>query len=332
MKRPLSILVAILVAWGAHAQLKPETQAFVLYFDDTPAGARNAANVRDALAQKMPAGAMVPRFELVAVDLIDKEVVREVLARELQRRPTAIVAGNSNAAMATQSLTRDIPVVFASHEDPVALGLARSLARPGGNLTGFTYFVPVDAKRLELLREVAPHARRLGILIDRFWLGESGGNAVAKAAREQFGFETELFQAETPSELKKVLATSRAKSVDAWYVPLTVLAYQQPDAVVKEMTNTRRPTVYHAARFVEKGGLLSYGQLLPRQEAVTILATALALVLGGMPPGEIPIERPKAFELAINVPAARRLGIHVPDSMLKRANRVVSADPGLAGQ
>ncbi len=323
MRCPHPILVAWLgLAVGVHADAQRPAEPFVAYFDDTPGGARNAAELGIALARKM-LSAKVPRIDLVAVDLADKQVLREALAGVLKKGPAAIVAGNSNAAMVAQSLTRDVPVVFASHEDPVALGLAQSLARPGGNLTGFTYFVPVDGKRLELLHELAPRARRLGILIDRWWLVESGGSAVVRAARDELGFEAELFQAESSSELKQLLATPRAKSIDAWYVPLTWLSYQQADAVVNSISAMHRPAVYYAAGFVEKGGLASYGQVLPRQEALELLATALALVLGGVPPGEIPIERPKAFELAVNVPAARKLGMRIPDAFLKRADRVV---------
>jgi putative ABC transport system substrate-binding protein len=326
MRCPLPILVALLsLTPGVHADAPQASAPFVAYMDDTPFGAGIAADLRAALAEKMRTATVVPRIELVAVDLADKQVLREALTRVLRRRPAAIVAGNSNAAMVAQSLTQTVPVIFASHEDPVALGMAHSLARPGGNLTGFTYFVPVDAKRLELLRELAPHARKLGILIDRWWLAESGGRAVVQAARDQLGFEAELFQAESALELKQVLATPKAKSMEAWYVPAPgVLPYQQADVVVREIEAMRRPAMYPATRFVDLGGLVSYGQLLSRQEAVTLVATALALVLDGMPPGEIPIERPKAFELAINVTAARRLGIVIPDSMLKRADRVVA--------
>ncbi len=325
MKCPPPILVVLLgVAVGVNADAQRPAERFVAYFDDTPGGAGIAADLRIALAKKMPQTAKVPRVELVAVDLSDKQVLREALARELRKGPAAIVAANSNVAMVAQSLTRDVPVVFASREDPVKMGFAKSLARPGGNLTGFTYFVPVDGKRLELLRELAPRARKLGILTDRWWLDESGGSAVVRAARDQFGFEAELFQAESPSDLKQVLATSRARSVDAWYVPLTWLPYQQSEAVVRQIAAMRRPAVYPATRFVESGGLVSYGQLLPTQEAVTLLATALALVLDGVPPGEIPIERPKAFELAVSVPAARKLGMRFPEALLKRADRVVA--------
>ena len=108
--------------------------------------------------------------------------------------------------------------------------------------------------------------------------------------------------------------------------PLTWLPYQQPEAVVNQIAAMRRPAMYAATQFVEGGGLVSYAQLMPAREAVTLFATALALVLDGVPAGEIPIERPKAFELAINVTAARELGIKIPNSMLKRADRVFPAD------
>lgn len=322
MKRPLP---AALLAFAALAcaDAGAPARAFVVYMDDTPGGPRIAAELAAALDRRMGGAAGVPRIELFSVDLSDKALIREALSRELRKGPAAIVAGNSNATMAAQALTHDVPIIFGSREDPVALGFAQSLARPGGNLTGLTYYVPVDAKRLELLREVAPRARRLGVLVDRWWLDDGGGKAVLRAAHERFGYEVEVFRAETPADLKRELAAPRAASVDAWYVPLTWLPYAQPDVVVDAFAATRRPAVYATTRFVDKGGLLSYEQRMPREEVVGQLANALALVLRGVPAGEIPVERPKSFELAVNVAAARALGLRVPDSLLKRADRVV---------
>ena len=322
MRCPLSaalLLAASLAVADAHAPAP-----LVVYLDDTPGGPAVAREIGAAVERKLGGAVRAPRIEVLAVDLSDKALTRDALARELSRNPAAIIAGNSNATMVAQSLTRDIPVIFGSREDPVALGFVRSLAHPGGNLTGMTYFVPVDAKRLELLHELAPRARRLGILIDRWWLDDGGGRAVARAAHDRFAYDVELFRAETAAELARELAGARAKSVDAWYVPLTWLPYAQPEAVVAAFAATRRPAIYAAARFVEAGGLASYGEVISRSDIVELIASPLALVLQGVPAGDIPVERPKAFELAVNVAAARELGIVIPDGVYKRANRVVA--------
>jgi len=320
-------VVAVLgVAFGVCADTPARPVAcLVVYVDDASTGSeRVLGKLRESVARLGTPAAAACRIELAAAgDLSDQRSIEVVLRDALARRPAAIVASNSNVATVARSLTRDVPIIFASHQDPIAVGLARSLARPGGNLTGYTYFVPVDSKRLELLRQVSPRARRLGIVIDRWWLDESGGRAAIRAAREDLGFEVELFQAESGAELDAVVATPRAKSIDAWYVPYTRLAYEQPDAIVGDLGALRRPVVYPTTRFVQQGGLLAYEQLLPMDEAIGLLATALGLVLDGVPPGDIPIERPKAFRLAVNVEAARALGIEVPEGMLKRAERVI---------
>ncbi|MBC8022664.1 MAG: ABC transporter substrate-binding protein [Burkholderiales bacterium] len=321
---PPILLVLLGAAFGVCAdtpRLRPE--ALVIYVDDESPGSHQVLEkLRAALASSRTA-TRPSRLELAAADVSDKQALEAVLRRVLDRRPALIIASNSNVAAVAKSLTRDVPVVFASHQDPIGMGLAQSLARPGGNLTGYTYFVPVDEKRLELLNHLSPHSRKLGILVDRWWLDESGGRAAVKAARERLGFEVELFHAETELELGRALRTPRAKSIEVWYVPYTRLAYERPDAIVGGLDKLRRPVIYPTTRFVEEGGLISYQPVLPMDEAIGLLATAVGLVLAGVPAGEIPIERPKAFELSINVDTARALRIAVPDELLKRANRVI---------
>jgi putative ABC transport system substrate-binding protein len=240
-------------------------------------------------------------------------------------RPAAIVATNSETAAIAKSLTRDIPVIFGSRQDPIRMGLVESLAHPGGNLTGFTYFVPIEEKRLELLRQLSPRVRKLGILVDRWWMDESEGSSVMEGGARQ-GFEPHVFFAETTQALQMTLATAAARQMDAWYVPYTVLPFDRPAELVAMLGATRKPVIYPATQFVERGGLISYQQLLPLEESSRLIANMVALVLDGVPAGEIPIERPKSFELAINLATAKGLGISVPRSLIKRADRVIGAE------
>jgi putative ABC transport system substrate-binding protein len=254
------------------------------------------------------------------------------LKNALQARPAAVIAPNSEIAALAKSLTSEVPIIFASHQDPIRVGLIDSLARPGKNLTGFTFFVPVDLKRLELLRQVAPHARKLGIVIDRWWLEESNGKEVALAARKEFGFDSTFFPAETLEELKVQLSSPRAREMDAWYVPYTALPYYEPGLLVRLLNALDRPVMFPATLFVEKGGLASYEPQMTLAETASLWSTMIGLVLDGVPPGEIPIERPKSFELALNVEAARRLGLAIPANLIKRADKVFDAAPTLAAR
>jgi putative ABC transport system substrate-binding protein len=265
------------------------------------------------------------RLVPVVVDVWQATEIRAKLQAALRLRPAAIIATNSDIAAIAKSLTSQVPIIFASHQDPIRLGLIASLARPGGNLTGFTYFVPVDGKRLELLRLLSPGAKKLGILTDRWWIGESGGVDAVLRAKSQLGFEPSLFEAESLEDLRRVLLMPKAGGMDAWYVPSTVLAFYETKALVELFAALRRPVVFPTTQFVEQGGLISYQQLLTLDDSAHLWATMVGLVLDGVPAGEIPIERPKSFELAINVEAARKLGITIPASLIKRADRVVDA-------
>ena len=324
MRRPRAIPVALTLIVLSTAQAQPRDEPRrVLYLDEeTPAVSSVMSKLRAQWAHSRFAGQRMD-LQLVPVDLSSLDAIEAAVRKELPRRPAAILASNSNAAIAARRATAEVPIVFASHQDPIRVGLARSLARPGGNATGFTYFVPVDGKRLELLREIAPRLHRLGVVADRWWLEESGGGEAIDAARE-LGFDVHVFRGETQDELEAALATPRARSMDGWYVPYTRIAYERPDVLVHDIRALRKPAVFANTRFVEDGGLISYQQTLSVDDATRLLVAMLGQVLDGVPAGEIPIERPKSFVLAVNLDAARELGLRVPDGLIKRADRVVA--------
>ena len=306
------------------ADNRPER--LVVYLnDDNPRIRQALANLEAALRDTGAAVRHRIRLQHVVVDISNASEIAAAVRKALSGQPAAVIAPNLLSASIVKAATRTVPVIFASHQEPIHGGLVDSLGKPGGNLTGFTYYVPIDPKRLELLRQLAPGARRLGILGDHWWLHESGDTNVTMQAAAREGFVPSLFSARTVSELRAVLATSEARAMDAWYVPYAHLAIEEPQAVLDLFGPLRKPAVFAATLFVDRGGLISYQQRLTIEESVRLWATTIGLVLDGVPPGEIPVERPKAFELAINLDAARRLGITVPLSLLKRADRVVFA-------
>jgi putative ABC transport system substrate-binding protein len=308
------------------ADVKPER--LILYVNEDGVRVHDAIGQLEAALRRSGVTSR-HRFQLhhVVVDLWQPANIRAKLLLGLQLHPAAIIATNSDIAAIAKSLTTEVPVIFACHQDPIRLGLIDSLAHPGGNLTGFTYFVPVDAKRLELLRQLAPGARKVGILIDRWWMEESGGKDAVLRARSSLGFEPHLFEAESLEDLHKALATPEAREMDAWYIPSTVLAFYQPVPMVAAFAALRKPAMFPSTQFVEQGALVSYQQLLTLVDSAQLFATMIGLVLDGLPPGEIPIERPKSFELAVNVAEARRLGLTVSPNLIKRADRVFDAIP-----
>lgn len=317
----LSILSVLPAGW-ARSDSRPEL--LVVYFnEDSPRIRQALAKLESALRETGVAARHRIKLRHVVVDFKNPAQTEDAMRKALQERPAALITPNSLSATIAKAATREVPVVFGSHQEPIHAGLVDALAKPGGNLTGFTYYVPIDPKRLELLRQIAPRARRLGILGDRWWLGEAGDAKVTMRAAADQGFVPSLFSAATVSELKALLARPDAQAMDAWFVPYALLAIEEPQAVLDSFAALRKPIVFSATLFVERGGLASYQQKLTLEDSLRLLATTLGLVLDGVPPGEIPVERPKSFELAINLDAAQRLGLTVPLALVKRADRVI---------
>jgi putative ABC transport system substrate-binding protein len=313
-----------LLAPAALGQADDRPERIIVYLNaDNPRVVRALSILEAAFAKAGVSRRHRTRLIHVKADVSSASEIDVALRHALKLHPDVIIATNSNAATAAKALAGDIPVVFASQQDPIAMHLVASLAHPGGNLTGFTFFVPIDQKRLELLRQVAPRARTLGVLVDRWWMDESQGREILEQARTKHGFEPQLFAAESIAELKTVLSTAKARGIDAWYVPYTVLPFWEPAELVGAFDSLHKPVIFPATLFVQAGGLLSYQPTLTLEEGSLLWATMVGLILDGVSPGEIPVERPKAFELAINVDTARRLGLHLDPSLLKRADRVV---------
>ena len=249
------------------------------------------------------------------------EVLRAEMERIVASRPAAIVAPNAVIAAAAKQATAaaQIPVVFGSWESPVHVGLVESLARPGRNVTGFTFFQPLEEKRLELLKELSPGVRRVGVLADRLWLRQPHVAGALQAAARKLDLVLETFGAENEAELQAVLDSDRARSMHAWYVPLTEVVFEHPDLVVQAFHLTQKPVMYTRSIYVEKGGLAAYQSELG--DVFDLWAKLLGQVLDGVPPAIIPIERPMQFELALNVERARAIGLAIPRSLLLRADR-----------
>jgi putative tryptophan/tyrosine transport system substrate-binding protein len=267
------------------------------------------------------------RFEHVVIDVDDEAGTIAKMKQALERDPAALIATNAVTARFAKNVTQGTPVIFASNQDPIDLGLVASLARPGGNLTGFTRSLPIDQKCIELLKQIAPRSKTLGILVDDWWSIMAYTRFVEEQARTHFGYRVELFRAETLDELERELSTQRAKRIDAWYVPYVNLPFNDPSGVVKAFEKTGKPVSYSRTLLAERGGLISYEQSISLPEAFHIWAVMIGLVLDGVSPSEIPIERPKSFELAVNLETARRLGITIPKALLKRADRVIYDQP-----
>ena len=245
------------------------------------------------------------------------------LAGELAGRPVkVIVAGATTSARAAIATTNSIPIVFTTALDPVQLGLVASLARPGGNVTGVTFFSTVLVpKQLELLHELVPGATIVGLLINPS--SPSGGvsASLARPAARALGLELQVMDAQNETELSAVFARMAEQKIGALLLGVEPFFDSRPERVVALATRYALPTVYYAREFVHAGGLISYGASL--LDAYRRAGAYAGRILKGAKPAELPILQPTKFEMAINLKIAKELGLTVPAAVLARADEII---------
>jgi putative ABC transport system substrate-binding protein len=238
------------------------------------------------------------------------------------RKVDVIFAASTPAALAAKNATATIPIVFFSGGDPVASGLITSLARPGGNLTGFSNLTnELNPKRLELLSELVPQARVIALLVNR-----NSPNAeriirdIEEAARAK-GVQLPILKAATESEIDAAFATLVELHAGALFVGGDPFFNSQREQLVALASHHAVPALYERREFVAAGGLISYGPSLTA--AFRLIGTYAGKILKGAKPADLPVEQPTRFELVINLKTAKELGLTVPHSMLMRADEVI---------
>ncbi len=244
------------------------------------------------------------------------------LAAELvARKPELIYAPPTVAALAAKQATGTIPIVFTTLTDPVGNGLVASLARPGGNATGVINVIEsLVPKRLELLHEILPNARRVGILRDPTERQSDASRRSTDQAATALGLTIVWADMSNPSELDAVLAKLTGQGVDVIYAGTTIASNLR--AQIVELANRKRvPVFVNRASELGAGGLFSYGSSLADQTRRS--AQLVDKILKGAKPADIPVEQPTRFQLAINLKAAKALGITIPQSLLLRADEVI---------
>jgi putative tryptophan/tyrosine transport system substrate-binding protein len=232
--------------------------------------------------------------------------------------PNVIVSAANIATLALQQATSSIPIVMATSFDPIGTGFVKSLAKPGGNITGLsTQALDSTAKTLELLHVAVPNAKRIAVLMSGN-LSQEGMVKDAYAAAGTLGLTIIPVTALTPDDLGDAFAKMHSESCDA----LFVLADPRIDRRIVELANEwRLPAIYQAGYIVDMGGWLSYGPDF--YESFRQAAVYVDRVLKGANPADLPVEQPTKFELAINLKTAKALGLTIPDSILARADKVI---------
>ena len=252
----------------------------------------------------------------------DADLYRKYAAELVAHAPDVIVASNTSSVRALQMATRTTPIVFASAVDPVGGGLVASLARPGGNVTGFAAFeFGMSGKWLELLKEIAPGVKRVAVLRDSATTGGTGQLGAIQAVAPTFRIEVSPIDIHDAGEIERAVTAFAHEPNGGMVVPSGALAGVHRDLIIKLAAQHRLPAVYPFRFFVDLGGLMSYGPA--RVDPWRGAAAYVDRILKGEKPADLPVQAPTKYELAINLKTAKLLGLTVPAMLLARADEVI---------
>ena len=243
------------------------------------------------------------------------------MAAELVRHQVAVLvaAGGDFPLRAAKAATSSIPIVFATGNDPVALGLVSNLARPDANVTGVSFFTTaLGPKRLELLRELAPRAATVAALLDP---GSSGDAAEVRDAAGTLGLPLRVLPAANDQEIDSAFHVLARERLEALLIISNPLFTDRREQIVTLANHRRIVTVYPLREYAAVGGLLSYGASI--KDAYRQSGVYAGRILSGAKPADLPVLQPTRFEMVINLRTAKALGIEIPPTLLARADEVI---------
>jgi putative tryptophan/tyrosine transport system substrate-binding protein len=251
-----------------------------------------------------------------------RERLPELAADLVRLKVDLIVASEPSPALAAKSATTTIPIVMTNVGDPVGLGLVTSLARPGGNVTGFASLAPeLNTKRLEILKDAVPKLARVGLL-------RTSGGAIDAQLKELRAaapvLKLKLDEIETQFDAKSLdsaFQTAKQKQVDAMMTIATQGFFAERKQIVELAVKYRLPAIYFQKAFVDEGGLMSYG--LDYVDVYRRAAVYVDKILKGTKPADLPVQQPTKFEFVINLKAAKQIGLTLSPEFLARANQVL---------
>src|SRR5262245_42018534 len=236
-----------------------------------------------------------------------------------------LITPSTNETRAAKNATKTIPIVFSSN-DPVGSGLVNSLARPGGNLTGFsTIASELGGKRLELLKETIPKLSRVAFL----WNAQTSSPAwkEIQLPAKELGLQLYPMEVSSADKIDSAFTAAQKAGSTALAVALGPLINSHQKRIVELATKNRLPAIYSRADFVDSGGLMSYGT--DQEEPYRRIAVMVDKILKGAKPADLPVEQPCKFELIINLKTANQIGLTIPPNVLVRADKVIKESAGI---
>jgi putative ABC transport system substrate-binding protein len=252
----------------------------------------------------------------------DPEQFRRYATELIAYGPDVLLAGAGTSMAALQQATRAVPIVFVNTPDPVGSGFVASLARPGGNATGFIAFdYNITAKWLELLTQIAPSVTRVVILRDPSISASIGQWAAIQAVAPSLGVELTPIDVRDPGEIERGVSEFARKTNGGLIAPASPFQGVHRELIIRLAARHRLPAVYPWRYMVTTGGLISYGTDLVDQFRQA--AGYVSRILKGEKPADLPVQAPTKYELVINLKTAKALGLDVPATLLARADEVI---------
>ena len=252
----------------------------------------------------------------------DTDLTKKYAAELVALEPDVILASGGSVVGALLQATRTLPIVFAQTPDPVAAGFVASLARPGGNATGFTTSeYGISAKWLELLKEIAPTVTRAAVLRDPTIASGIGQFSSIQSVAPAFGVELSPIDLRNESEIERGIASFARGSNGGLIVTSSSQAAVHRQTIITLAAQYRLPAVYNYRYFTSSGGLISYGS--DPIDQYRRAAGYVDRILRGEKPGDLPVQAPTMYELAINLKTAKSLGLTVPPSLIARADEIL---------
>ena len=324
----ISLLGGAAVAWplAARAQPRERMRRIGVLMNLAAADPESTARVTAFAQGLQESGWTIGRN--VQIDTrwaaADADLFRRYAAELVALAPDIILilAGGGAVVPSLLQATRAIPIVFTQTPDPVGAGFVESLARPGGNVTGFMlYEYGIGAKWLELLKEIAPHVTRAAVIRDAAIASGIGQWGAIQTAAPSFGVELRPVDVRDASEIERAIAAFARSPNGGLIVAASTLAVVHRDLIVTLAARHKLPAVYPSRFFVRSGGLIFYGpdSVEPHRRA----AGYVDRILKGEKPADLPVQAPTKYELVINLKTAKALGLEVPPTLLARADEVI---------
>ena len=307
-------------AWSLIARAQPQPRTYrVELLASRPIGDSEERRIaiREVLAEQGFVEGRNLLFEPRWGDFLSENVEALKAARV-----DVIITFGYPPSLAAKTLAKDIPIVCTGAGDPVATGLAQSLARPGGNLTGVTELAAeLSAKRLEILKEAVPNLKKAAMLFNAADLGMTLRSRAAEAAAKVLNVSVQSLGVREPSDFGNAFAEMTRSPPDAILMVSDTLTGLNRKLVMEFAANNRLPAMYEFGFLVRDGGLMSYGPNL--RETGKIVGDLVARILRGARPADLPLEQPTHFEFIVNLKTAKSIGFIFPPALLARADEAI---------